>query len=261
MDGKVYQGIFGSGQYCLATGSQLRYVIESATAFTVQDGMLSLQGRQVMVEQTTLPIAICPAGQTRIDLVVIRYELDTTTNIESATLMVIQGTAVASSSTPTEPTYNTGVIDDGATIVDFPVYALTISGSTVTANRRVNTLGILKQDRFITSNCTLTRSSGITGTTFSDLQVYRSGGTLGISFRVNTGSATGVAGNKIIVGALTIPGWRVVTGAAASTFNGSLSAVCLLGAGTTPTVIMRATSNTAANTYYSVNLTAVCVEV
>ena len=132
---------------------------------------------------------------------------------------------------------------------------------TVTANRRVNTLGILKQDRFITSTCTLTRSSGITGTTFSDLQVYRSGGTLGISFRVNTGSATGVAGNNIIVGALTIPGLRVVTGAAASTFNGSLSAVCLLGAGTTPTVIMRATSNTAANTYYSVNLTAVCVEV
>lgn len=103
--------------------------------FTVLDGLASMQGHQVQVTQETLSVDTCANGYKRIDLVCLRFEHDNSTLIDSASLVVIKGTEVQSGNTPSVPSHNTGDIDSGASVVDFPLYRIDLSGSSVTFNR------------------------------------------------------------------------------------------------------------------------------
>lgn len=132
MDAAVYRSAFGPDSYILSDGSQLAGSMPSVNAFTVLDGLISMQGHQIQITQETLDVDTCANGYERIDLVVCRFEHDNTSLIDSASLMVIKGTEVQSGNTPSVPSYNTGSIDAGASVVDMPLYQINLNGSSVT---------------------------------------------------------------------------------------------------------------------------------
>jgi hypothetical protein len=65
----------------------------------------------------------------------LRFTHDNVSLVDDAELIVIKGTEVQSGNTPVAPSYNTGKIDEGATIVDMPLYRIDMNGSTVTFSR------------------------------------------------------------------------------------------------------------------------------
>lgn len=132
MDAAVYRSTFGPDSYILSDGNQLAGSMPSVNEFTVLDGLVSMQGHQIQATQETLSVDTCANGYNRIDLVCMRFEHDNNTQIDSASLIVIKGTEVADPNEPSAPSYNTGDIDSGASIVDFPLYQINLAGSTVT---------------------------------------------------------------------------------------------------------------------------------
>lgn len=132
MDAAVYRSTFGADSYILSDGNQLSASMPDINSFTVLDGLVSMQGHQVQITQETLSVDTCANGYSRIDLVCLRFEHDNNTAIDSTSLVVIKGTEVQDPNTPSVPAYNTGVIDAGASVVDFPLYQINLSGSTIT---------------------------------------------------------------------------------------------------------------------------------
>lgn len=132
MDASVYRSIFGEDSWILADGNQLAGSMPDINSFTILDGLVSMQGHQVQIIQETLSIDTCANGYSRIDLVCLRYEHDSNTSVDSASLVVIKGTEVQDPNTPSVPTHNTGDIDSGASVVDFPLYQINLNGSSIT---------------------------------------------------------------------------------------------------------------------------------
>lgn len=123
------QGTYGTGSYILDVGQQLAAEIVSANEIRIRDGALSHQGCIANIEQgayDSLEITNGTQGMSRIDLIVARYTKDAETNVEDIELVVIEGTAAASS--PAVPSYNTGDIQAGDSPVDMPLYRVNISG-------------------------------------------------------------------------------------------------------------------------------------
>ena len=131
MDGAVYRGIIGDDSYILAEGDQCEGSMPSVNQFTVKSGVVSIQGRQIYITQETLAVDTCPTGYKRIDLICVRFEHDTTSLIDQASLVVIKGAEVSGGNDPVEPAHNEGVIKDGATVVDFVMYRLDLDGANV----------------------------------------------------------------------------------------------------------------------------------
>lgn len=140
MDASVYRSAFGQNSYILADGNQLDGSMPSVNEFTVLDGLVSMQGHQVQITQETLSVDTCANGYSRIDLVVMRYTHDNTSQIDAAQLLVIKGAEVADPNQPSVPAYNTGDIDSGASVVDMPLYQINLSGSSVTFEQRADVL-------------------------------------------------------------------------------------------------------------------------
>ena len=135
LDAEVYRAAFGAEEYVFSVGNKCAGSMPSINQFEILDGLISMQGHQIQVTQETLAVDTCANGYERIDLVCCRFTHDNMTLIDAAQLVVIKGTEVQSGNTPVEPSYNTGVIDQGATIVDMPLYRIDLSGSTVTFSR------------------------------------------------------------------------------------------------------------------------------
>ena len=131
-DAAIYRSIFGQGSYITNEGNLCKASMPSINEFTLADGQISLQGVQARITQETLAIDTCASGKARIDLIVARYTHDNTSKIDNVELMVLKGTEVDSSNTPTPPEHEEGSIDDGATTVDMPLYQIDMEGSTVT---------------------------------------------------------------------------------------------------------------------------------
>lgn len=135
MDAAVHRSVFGMDNYILADGGQLSGSMPSVNEFTVLGGIASMQGHQIQITQETLAVDTCANGKVRIDLVAVRFAHDNATLIDSASLVVIKGTEVQSGNTPPVPEYNTGDIDAGASLVDFPLYQINLAGGSVTFSR------------------------------------------------------------------------------------------------------------------------------
>ena len=141
LDAAVNRGIFGA-DCILATGNQLAASMPSINSFVMQDGAVSIQGHIAVSTGEMLAVDTCATGSNRIDYVVARFTHNTTTLIDNVEIVLIKGTETTSSN-PTTPTYNTGVIASGATIVDMPLYRIDLSGSTVTFKQIAVVRGIL----------------------------------------------------------------------------------------------------------------------
>lgn len=133
------QGVFnamsiGAEDYVFTKGRRFEAQIISNNAVRIYDGSLMMNGRQVNLDAGTYLDAIIAngtQGMNRHDIIAIRYEINTTTGVESASLAVLQGTA--SSGTPTDPTnrYSSSILN-GATVHDMPLYRVILEGLTVT---------------------------------------------------------------------------------------------------------------------------------
>lgn len=135
LDAEVYRGAFGDGEYVLSPGNKCAGSMPSINQFEILDGLISMQGHQIQITQETLAVDTCANGYERIDLVCCRFTHDNDSLIDAAQLVVIKGAEVQSGNTPVVPSHNTGVIDQGATIVDMPLYQINLAGSTVTYDR------------------------------------------------------------------------------------------------------------------------------
>lgn len=126
-DAGLHRSTFGSGDYVLASGSQLAAQAESATEIRIADGELVMQGRHARNETgyEPVPIANGTQGMYRNDLIVARYAIDASTSVESISLVAITGTAATG--TAADPSYNIGDIDSGETR-DFPLYRVRLNG-------------------------------------------------------------------------------------------------------------------------------------
>lgn len=142
LDAAVNRGIFGTEDCILATGNRLAASMPSINSFVMQDGAVSIQGHVAVSTGETLAVDTCATGSNRIDYVVARFTHNTTTLIDNVEIVLIKGTETTSSN-PTTPTYNTGTIASGATIVDMPLYRIDLSGSTVTFTQLAVVRGIL----------------------------------------------------------------------------------------------------------------------
>ena len=128
--GAFQAGIVGPGDYALATGNQLRATMSNANTIAVQSGDAVLNGRHVhLTGTTTATVQSGTQGQKRNDLVVLRYTKNTTTGVETCSIVVLKGTPTTG--TPADPAHNTGSILGGAATHDMPLYRIPINGITV----------------------------------------------------------------------------------------------------------------------------------
>ena len=128
------QGSYGVNSYVLNVGNKFSAQIISANEVRVNDGVLSHQGCLGITgygEYDSLTIDNGAQGMKRSDLIVCRYERNPETNVETMSLVVIKGTP--SSSSPSDPSYNTGRIRQGASPVDMPLYRVNINGITISS--------------------------------------------------------------------------------------------------------------------------------
>ena len=137
-DRNVNMGIFGSGTYIVDMGSKMAATVVSANEITIADGLLVAEGCTAEIERGTsesLEIANGSQGMRRTDLIVVRYTKASGTGVEDMQLAVITGTPAASN--PADPSYNTGSIAAGDTLVDFPLYKISLNGISIETVTRI----------------------------------------------------------------------------------------------------------------------------
>jgi len=137
-DRNVNIGIFGSGTHIVNVGSKMAATIVSANEIVIADGLLVAEGCTAEIARgTSESIAVDNGsqGMLRKDLIVARYTRESGTGIEDMQLVYIAGTPAASS--PALPSYNTGSIANGDTIVDFPIYTINLDGISIESVTRM----------------------------------------------------------------------------------------------------------------------------
>lgn len=128
--GAFNAGLVGPGDYALATGNQLKATMSNANTIAVQSGDAVLNGRHVhLTGTTTATVQSGTQGQKRNDLAVLRYTKNTTTGVETCSIVVLKGTPTTG--TPADPAHNTGSILDGVATADMPLYRIPLDGITV----------------------------------------------------------------------------------------------------------------------------------
>jgi len=131
--GSFNASFFGGGEYVMEAGNQFEASIMDNNTVRILDGDLLMQGRHIRIEPDTyedMTITTGTAGVNRIDLIVMQYSKDTSTDIESAELVVIKGTETEG--TATEPEYTSGDILHGATVNQMPLYRVKVEGVVLT---------------------------------------------------------------------------------------------------------------------------------
>lgn len=124
------QAIMGTDSYVCDVGQKFAPTLVSNTSLTLADGEGVLQGVRFRIpygSTVALTIASGTSGYKRIDLVVARY----TKSTGAISFVVINGTNATSS--PATPAYNTGSVIAGTETVDFPLYKITLDGTTVSS--------------------------------------------------------------------------------------------------------------------------------
>lgn len=138
--GRFNAGVCGVERYVLGTGTKFAYSIESSNLIEIGSGDAVDQGRHIIIPQNSVENAAIENGnqnRTRIDVIALRYSKDTSTGIESASLVVIKGAEVSLGSTPSAPAVTTGNIFNGAAVDDFPLYHVLIEETQITSVTKV----------------------------------------------------------------------------------------------------------------------------
>lgn len=170
-DRNVNMGIFGTGAYIANLGNKLAATVVSANEITIADGLLVTEGCTAEIERGTsesLEIANGSQGMLRIDLIVARYTKAAGTGVEDMQLEVITGTPAASN--PATPSYNTGSIANGDTLVDFPLYTVNLNGISIeSVTRNVDYIELATASALESARSTLQSSINSVNTTLTNL--------------------------------------------------------------------------------------------
>lgn len=174
-DRDLNQGIFGADTYILNVGSKLAASIISNNEIHIADGVIMMQGCEGVVQKgtyDTISIDNGSQGLARHDLICAQYSKNGSTGVESMSLVVIKGTAAA---TATDPSYTSGDIQNGDTLVQVPLYRVVLSGLTVTGVEQVadniGNIGALKDAVTTMAQEVLMRSGSTTITLSSNESV------------------------------------------------------------------------------------------
>lgn len=127
-DASLYRGILGADDYVLEVGNKFAATIVDNNTVRIMDGDLVIQGHQARIranDYNEVTIDNGTPGQKRNDLIVARYQKNTTTGIESITLEVVKGTP---GTTATDPEIIQEDLKVGGTQRDFPLYRVSIDG-------------------------------------------------------------------------------------------------------------------------------------
>ena len=149
----AYIAIFGGAVAILKDiDSELAPTVVSANLIEIADGMLVAEGCTACIERGTsdsLTIENGSQGMQRIDLIVARYTRDAGTAVEDMQLAVIKGTESATS--PAVPAHTSGLIADGDTLVEFPLYRVNINGINITSVERLVDVVNIPSAKFVST--------------------------------------------------------------------------------------------------------------
>lgn len=135
--GKFNANLVGTGNYVFSTGNKLEYQLISNNCVRIKDGDAMFQGREFYVEEyEDVVIDTGTADKYRNDLVVARYQKNTSTGVESISLVAIKGTE--SDTAATDPAYTQGSIIAGDNVVDVPLYRVKLTGLNITAVEKID---------------------------------------------------------------------------------------------------------------------------
>lgn len=237
----TYIGIFGEGTHILGVGSNLAATVVSATEVQIADGVMIAQGCTASIENgvtESLVISNGTQGMLRRDLIVAQYTKASGTGVENMSLAVKTGTPAASN--PATPSYTTGSIADGDTLVEFPLYQVNLDGISITSvDALVSTVSVL--DAIAELQNTVTELQN----TVSNTKLTVVNAPLGTL----TFNSAGAAGGTISV-AQYIPTGYTMIGAipAASGYFGCYFYTCSAASATTVLVQLMRISGTQAST-------------
>lgn len=131
--GSFNAAMFTKKRYVLNTGKKFNASIVSNNIVRIYDGDMIDQGRHIRINAGGYEDAEILNGLAdlkRNDLIVMRYEKNASTYLESAKIAVIQGT---SGETATDPEYTVGNILEGDKVDEVPLYRVKLSGLSITA--------------------------------------------------------------------------------------------------------------------------------
>ena len=131
--GSFNAAVMGGGEFVLERGEQFRCQVISNNKVRVYDGDALMQGRHIIIDRNTYEEATHEngtQGYQRIDLIVLTYEKNAETNVESAKVEVIKG--VPDASHPTVPGYTKGdILNSGSLKNQMPLYQIPFNGLSI----------------------------------------------------------------------------------------------------------------------------------
>lgn len=136
-DGALYSAIIGSESYVLNVGKKFTAEIQSNNKIKINDGSALVNGRHVRIasgDSELITINNGSHGMNRKDIIVIRYQKEPT-GIESVKFLVIQGEETSLEAKV--PSYTKGNILTGSTVVDFPLYEVSLTGINITEVKKL----------------------------------------------------------------------------------------------------------------------------
>lgn len=135
-DALYHAGVCGTGKYVMRTGTMFKATIETNNLIRIGSGDLINQGRHINIPTNDTEAATIEngsQGQTRKDIIAIRYTQDTMTSVESAHLIVLKGTPVTNGQQAALPKLTSGNLYNGDDVDDFPLYQVTLTNLEITA--------------------------------------------------------------------------------------------------------------------------------
>ena len=131
--GSFNAAVMGGGEFVLERGEQFRCQVISNNKVRIYDGDALMQGRHIIIDRNTYEETTHDngtQGYKRIDLVVLTYEKNTISNVESVKLEVIKGSPVESN--PSVPGYTKGdILNSGASKNQMPLYKIPFDGLSI----------------------------------------------------------------------------------------------------------------------------------
>ena len=129
---ELNRGIAGQESVVFENGEKFKAEIISNNLIKIRDGCGLMQGREVYtplgwVDEVTIENG--SQGKKRIDLIVVRYEKNPDTKIETTTVLAIKGEE--SDLDPVTPEHTKGNIKAGDMKADWPIYEVELDGITV----------------------------------------------------------------------------------------------------------------------------------
>lgn len=131
--GSFNVAMFGNGQLVMDRGNRFTATIENDNLIRIADGDALMQGRHIRIKTNDyeeLDISRGVSGCVRHDLVVITYEKNEITSVESAKLEVLEGVPVADG-TEIDPSYTVGDLLNGDIKNQMPLYRVIVEDYTI----------------------------------------------------------------------------------------------------------------------------------